>query len=543
MNPVVQTIPATINPFTATADGKKIARKVAAYARVSTDLEEQQTSYEMQVKYYTEHIKGNPNWEFVGVYSDEGISGTSTAHREGFKQMIADAMDGKIDLILTKSISRFARNTVDCLTTIRKLKEKGVEVEFEKEGIKTWDASGELLITIMSSLAQEESRSISENTKWGRRKRMAEGKFNMPYKIFLGYDPGPDYKPVINEEQAEIVRLIYQWYLDGLTFAQICRRLEGMGVKSPAGGPRWHTGTVRSILTNEKYKGSALLQKRYVPDFLTKKQKVNEGELPKYYIEKSHPAIISKEMFDAVQAERQKRKGSKLMWRGKDAYSCKVKCGCCGDWFAEATWHSNDKYRKVIFRCRNKYHKKTYCETGWFTKEELQGFFLTALNERLRGKNELADNLMAISEELFAVKELEAKMKKYDDKRKALQEVRLEGTLIYSPEQKKEYEAKRKVLEEEYNDALKNCNECKIELEKRKTKRLYFESVKATIDQLGDAVTEFDERLWCNLLDHIVVNDEERVTVIFRDGMEIAVPLGDLVKSRTRTASRKKTTS
>ena len=543
MSLVVQTIPATINPFKATPDGKKIARKVAAYARVSTDLEEQQTSYEMQVKYYTEHIKGNPNWEFVGVYSDEGISGTSTAHREGFKQMIADALAGKIDLILTKSISRFARNTVDCLTTIRKLKEKGVEVEFEKEGIKTLDASGELLITIMSSLAQEESRSISENTKWGRRKRMAKGMFNMPYKIFLGYDPGPDYKPVINEEQAETVRLIYQWYLDGLTLSQICRRLEGMGVKSPAGGPRWHTGTVRSILTNEKYKGSALLQKRYVPDFLTKKQKVNEGELPKYYIEKSHPAIVSKEMFDAVQEERLKRKGSKLMWRGKDAYSCKVKCGCCGDWFAETTWHSNDKYRKVIFRCRNKYHKKTYCETGWFTKEELQGFFLTALNERLRGKNELADNLMAISEELFAVKELEAKMKKYDDKRKALQEVRLEGALIYSPEQKEEYEAKRKVLEEAYDDALKNYKECKSELEKRQAKRLYFKSVKATLDHLGDAVTEFDERLWCNLLDHMVVNDEERVTVIFRDGMEIVVPLGDLVKSRTRTASRKKTTS
>lgn len=150
---------------------------------------------------------------------------------------------------------------------------------------------------------------------------------------------------------------------------------------------------------------------------------------------------------------------------------------------------------------------------------------------------------MVINEELFAIKKLEADMKKYDHKRKALQEVRLEGTLICSPEQKKEYEAKRKILEEEYNDALKNCNECKIELEKRKAKRLYFKSVKATIDHLGDAVTEFDERLWCNLLDYMVVNDEERVTVIFRDGVEIMVPLGDLVKSRTRTASKKKTTS
>ena len=545
MNPVVvQTIPARINPFAASSDGKSIKKKVAGYARVSTELEEQQSSYDLQVNYYTGLIKGNPDWEFAGMYADEGITGTSTARRKEFNKMIAAAMAGKIDLILTKSISRFARNTVDCLTTIRKLKEKGVEVFFEKENIHTLDAKGELLITIMSSLAQEESRSISENTKWGRRKRMAEGKFNMPYKIFLGYDPGPDFKPVINEEQAKTVRQIYQWYLDGLTLTRICQRLEEMGVKSPTGRPRWHSHTVYSILTNEKYKGSALLQKKYVPDFLTKKQKKNEGELPKYYIEDSHPAIISKEMFEAVQAERQKRHGSKAMWRGKDEYSCKVQCGCCGDWFALTTWHSEkSKYRKEIFRCRNKYHKKTYCQTGWFKKEELQGFFMTALNERLRGKDEISENLAAITEELYSTTELEEQMAEADRKRQMLEEMRIEGDYRVShrtEKEQEEYDKKRKLLQKEFDEACRQYDKCQNEIMQRNTKRQYFESVRNTLDNLGDAVTEFDVRLWCNLLDHMVICVEDKVTVVFRDGIEIYVPLEDLFIKRKYTRKIKK---
>lgn len=543
MTCTVKIIPAKINPFSSMPDGKPIRRRVAGYARVSTDMEEQQSSYKTQVKYYTEYIKGNPAWEFVGVYSDEGISGTSTKHREGFKKMIADALAGKIDLILTKSISRFARNTVDALTAIRKLKEKGVEVYFEKENVKTLDAKGEFLITIMSSLAQEESRSISENTKWGRRKRMAEGKFNMPYKVFLGYDSGPDNKPVINEEQAQTVRKIYQWYLDGLTCRAICRRLEQEGIKSPKGNDRWWDGTVLSILTNEKYKGEALLQKKYVVDFLKKKQKVNHGELPQFYLEDSHPAIISKEMFDAVQAERIKRNGSPHRWMAKTIYSCKVKCGACGDWFAATTWHSNDKYRREVFRCRNKYHKGTYCETGWFTKQELQQFFMIALNNRIRMNREIADNLEAINEELFSIKELESKAEDYENERLMLKKMKQDGDFLVnrrSVEDQVQYEKRRKMLEDKYNDALHNCEECLKEIELRKSKLVYFKSVRSAIKTLGDTVTEFDERLWCNLLDHMIVHDEEKITVVFKDGFEVEVPLGDLVKSRSRTASRKK---
>lgn len=209
----VITIPATISKFTASPLGSRKKRKVAAYARVSTDRDEQLTSYEAQVDYYTNYIQGREDWEFVAVYADEGITGCNTMHRNGFNSMVEDALAGKIDLIVTKSVSRFARNTVDSLTTIRKLKESGTECYFEKENIRTFDGKGELLLTIMSSLAQEESRSISENCTWGQRKRFQDGKVTVPFKRFLGYDRGEDGNLVVNEEQAVIVRRIYGLFL------------------------------------------------------------------------------------------------------------------------------------------------------------------------------------------------------------------------------------------------------------------------------------------------------------------------------------------
>lgn len=284
MSRAVTMIPATKNRFTALPTASVARRKVAGYARVSTDSEEQQTSYEAQVDYYTHYIQSREDWEFVGVYTDEGISATNTKHRDGFKQMVKDALAGKIDLIVTKSVSRFARNTVDSLTTVRKLKEHGTEIYFEKENIFTFDSKGELLITIMSSLAQEESRSISENVTWGQRKRFADGKVSMPYKQFLGYEKGEDGTPVINEEEAAIVRLIYKLFLEGKTPAGICRYLEQQGIPTPSGKQKWSQTTVDSILSNEKYKGDALLQKKFTTDFLTKKMKVNEGEVPQYYV-------------------------------------------------------------------------------------------------------------------------------------------------------------------------------------------------------------------------------------------------------------------
>jgi len=246
-------------------------RKVAGYARVSTDSDDQYASYEAQVDYYTSMIKGKMEWEFAGMYTDEGISGTSTARREGFKKMISDALSGRIDLIVTKSVSRFARNTVDSLSTIRKLKEQTVEVYFEKENIWTFDSKGELLITIMSSIAQEKSRSISENVKWGRRKRFADGQVTVCYSRFLGYDKGPDGNLVINTEQAKLVRHMFSLYIQGFTPFAIARKLGEEGHKTVTGKSDWDSTTITRMLQNEKYKGDALLQKYHTADFLTKR--------------------------------------------------------------------------------------------------------------------------------------------------------------------------------------------------------------------------------------------------------------------------------
>lgn len=328
----VTTIPATLSRFTSTPIGIPKKRRVAAYARVSTDHEEQLTSYEAQVDYYTNYIQGRNDWIFAGVYTDEGITGTNTKRREGFKSMVADALAGKFDLIVTKSVSRFARNTVDSLTTIRQLKENSIEVYFEKENIWTFDGKGELLLTIMSSLAQEESRSISENCTWGQRKRFSDGKVTVPFARFLGYDRGADGNLVLNENEAVIVRRIYSMYLQGMTPHGIAARLTEDGVKSPGGKDKWNQGAVKSILTNEKYKGDALLQKSYTVDFLTKKKKVNEGEIPQYYVEGNHEAIVSPEVYDMVQREMESRCKNKRH-SGVHMFSGKIRCGNCGSWY------------------------------------------------------------------------------------------------------------------------------------------------------------------------------------------------------------------
>ncbi len=360
-------------------------RKVAAYARVSTDEDEQLSSYENQIGYYTRYIRSKPEWEFVGLYSDEGISGLNTKKRDGFRQMVEDALNGKIDLILTKSISRFARNTVDSLVTIRQLKEKGVEVYFEKENIYTLDSKGELLITIMSSIAQEESRSISENVTWAKRKNMERGKVSMSYGHFLGYEKGEDGKPQIVEKEAEVVRRIYNLYLDGKSVREIARILTTGEVPTPSGkNCNWSVSTIMSILRNEKYKGDALLQKVYTVDFLNKKVVKNTNVLPQYYVENSHPAIIDEETFDMVQAELAKRSGCSRGRRAKSAFDRKVVCGDCGHFYGQKLWYSDSKERVYVWRCTHKYNTEPNCQTPVVREEDIESAFLATFNHLLR---------------------------------------------------------------------------------------------------------------------------------------------------------------
>lgn len=370
----VMEIPATLNRFTADSIESAKRRRTAAYARVSTDHEDQQTSYEAQVSYYTSYIKSRPDMEFVNVYTDEGISGTSTAHREGFRQMISDAMAGKIDLIITKSVSRFARNTVDSLTTIRQLKEHKVECYFEKENIRTFDSKGELLLTIMASLAQEESRSISENCVWGQRKRFADGKVTVPFSRFLGYDRGEDGNLVVNRKEAELVREIYQMFLDGVSPYSIAKRLTERKIPSPGGKDRWYKGTIINILSNEKYKGDALLQKVYTTDYLTKRKKLNAGEVPQYYVEGNHEAIIPEDIFERAQAELERRRKSDKPSAAD--FLPRIICGSCGRAYSAKVWHSTNRYKRTIWQCENK-----DCNTPHLVEEEIRLIFVRAVRQ------------------------------------------------------------------------------------------------------------------------------------------------------------------
>lgn len=337
-------------------------RRTAGYARVSTDSEEQLSSYEAQVDYYTKLIQNREDWIFVEVYTDEGITALNTKKRHGFNRMIADAIEGKMDLIITKSIARFARNTVDSLSTIRLLKEHNVEVYFEKENLYTFDSKGELLISIISSIAQDESRSISENVAWGWRKRFADGQFTLPYAQFLGYVKGANGLPSIVESEAAVVRRIYALFLQDNSACYIAKQLTADRVPTPSGMSTWRSSVVLSILTNEKYAGSALLQKTYTADYITKQKKRNEGELPQFYVEYSHPPIISKEAFQLTQ-ERFEEYRSLSVRRGtsKHVLSGKLICGQCGERYGRKVHQSNTKYRRIGWRCAHRYDKDRPC--------------------------------------------------------------------------------------------------------------------------------------------------------------------------------------
>ena len=291
--------------------------RVAAYCRVSTDSDEQATSYEAQVEHYTEYIQKNPDWVLAGIYADDGISGTNTKKRTEFNRMIVACMDGEIDMVITKSISRFARNTLDCLKYIRQLKDRSIPVYFEKESINTMDAKGEVLITIMASLAQQESQSLSQNVKLGLQFRYQNGQVQVNHNRFLGYTKDAEGNLVIDPEQAEVVKRIYREYLDGYSMDKIAAGLEADGILTVAGKTKWHTSTINKILRNEKYIGDALLQKTYTTDFLSKTRVKNNGLVPQYYVEGNHEAIIPREVFLKVQEELVRRRVVNTSANGK----------------------------------------------------------------------------------------------------------------------------------------------------------------------------------------------------------------------------------
>lgn len=510
-----------------TAENTTRKRRVAAYARVSTDSSEQLTSYEAQVDFYTRHIKSNPDWEFVSVYTDEGISGTDTRKREGFNQMIKDALAGKIDLILTKSISRFARNTVDTLTTIRKLKEKKIEVYFEKENIYTLDAKGEVMLTIMSSLAQEESRSISENVTWGIRKNMADGKIVLAYKYFLGYEKGEDGLPKIVEEEAKIVREIYQLFLEGYTLRKIADTLTKRSIPTPRGKKQWSVTTVKSILTNEKYKGDALLQKTYTTDFLTKKVKKNDGEIPQYYIQNSHPAIIDPETFDLVQEEMKRRYPDRHKLHRASPFCAKLVCEDCAGYYGRKVWHSNSKYKKYIWQCNHKYDNDFACNTPTLGEEEIKVAFMEVTEQILGDKEHHIARLKQELLKLSDASDLKNKLKVAQDKyAKLLGEQRLymeENARIIQDQA--EYNRRFLEMEKEANASESKVNQLERQILEQSGKAGRLRRCLKALQSYEGEAKQFDENLWNTLVESATISINRTITFHFFDETDIPVKL------------------
>ena len=523
----ITVIPATIDPHTRIPKAATTFRKVAGYARVSTDSEEQLTSYEAQVDYYTRYIRSRPDWQFVNVYTDEGISATNTKRREGFNRMVQDALDGKIDLIVTKSVSRFARNTVDSLTTVRKLKDAGVEVYFEKENIWTLDSKGELLITIMSSLAQEESRSISENVTWGQRKRFADGKVSIPYGHFLGYRKGADGLPEVVPEEAEIVRSIYRMYMEGKSSNAIATYLTKQNIPSPAGKPSWQRCTVESILRNEKYKGAALLQKKFTVDFLQKKMKVNEGEVPQYYVEHSHEAIIAPAEWDRVQAELARRKSSTKRTISSSPFSCKIICGDCGETFTPKVWHSNSKYRRTIWRCRAKYEKGEHCTTPHIYESDLKQHFITALSQLLADRTALLEDGRLIQQDLLNFDAIDTECSAI------LQELDVVTGMIQQMVKENASQAANQIdntnrynaLVDRYENLQLRYDALQAQKQRRQLQAAAMDNCLTALEEVDLLQIQFSDALWNTVVDHVTVCADKQLVFHFKNGTDISVQM------------------
>ena len=525
--PNVQVIPAKKPKLSAQTAAPVTRRLTAAYARVSTDSEEQLNSYTAQVSFYTEYIQSRPDWQFVKVYTDEGISALNTKKRDGFNEMVEHALAGRIQLIVTKSVSRFARNTVDSLTTIRRLKEAGCEVYFEKEAIWTFDGKGELLLTIMSSLAQEESRSLSENVTWGKRKSMADGNISLPWKNFLGYRKGADGLPEIVPEEAETVRMIYRLYMEGKSYSAIAKHLTAEGVPSPMGNPKWVLATVRNILANETYRGSKKMQKTYTTNYLTKATKANEGELPSYYIEESHEAIIPPDEWDAVQAEIERRKTLGRPVSCQSPFATKIRCGDCGAWFGSKVWQSNTKYRRTIWRCNDRYNKrgKRDCQTSHVREEDVKAKFLTAFNRLMENRDGLTEDCREAQKLLCDTTAIDAEIAELEREVEVVEGLARQAIQTNAREviDQSEWTERNGVYLKRHADATKRLEELDRQRADRLARSKTIEVFIRNLEKTRQAISEFDEGLWAAVIDCVVVGVDDKLTFRFKNGAEIEV--------------------
>ena len=499
--------------------GQKPKLRVAAYCRVSTDSDEQATSYEAQIEHYTEYISKNPDWVLAGIFADEGITGTNTKKRTEFNRMIDECMDGNIDMIITKSISRFARNTLDCLKYIRQLKEKNIPVFFEKESINTMDSKGEVLLTIMASLAQQESQSLSQNIKLGLQYRYQQGHVQVNHNRFLGYTKDADGHLIIDPDQAEIVRRIYREYLEGFSMDKIAAGLERDGILTGAGKAKWHTSTINKILRNEKYMGDALLQKTYTTDFLTKKRIKNNGTVPQYYVESDHEAIIPKDIFLLVQEELVRRRVVRTSKNGKRRnYSCKhcfaqmVFCGDCGEFYRRVHWN-NRGCKSIVWRCCSRLENTGHaCRSRTVNEGLLEQVSIDAINQVLCEKDDFLKTLQ--SNIATVIRQGDTLSPEVIDER--LQELQKE--LLKKANQKDDYDA--------IADEILRLRDMRKQAEVNSTRMdeqlKQINSLQDFIKSQPTIVTEFDELLVKRLIAKITVFESQFI-VEFRSGITIEI--------------------
>ena len=513
----ITVIPARKRVGNTAAVGQRPKLKVAAYCRVSTDSEEQASSYEVQVAHYTQFIQKNPEWELAGIYADDGITGTNTKKREEFNRMIQDCMDGNIDMIITKSISRFARNTLDCLKYIRELKEKNIPVFFEKENINTMDSKGEVLLTIMASLAQQESQSLSQNIKLGLQYRFQNGEVRVNHSRFLGYTKDEEGNLIIEPAEAEVVKRIYREYLEGASLLQIGRGLEADGILTGAGKTKWRPETLKKILQNEKYIGDALLQKTYTIDFLSKKRVKNNGIVPQYYVENSHEPIIPRELFMQVQEEMVRRAnlrggkgGKKRVYSSKYALSSIVYCGQCGDIYRRVHWN-NRGYKSIVWRCVSRLEEKgSECTAPTINEETLQAAVVKAINELLTNKEPFLSTL----QKNIATVLNEENDNTTDDIDRRLEE--LQQQLLIQAKSKNDYE--------DVADEIYRLRELKqnalVENADREGKRQRIAEMTDFLNKQSRELEEYDEQLVRRLIEKVTIY-EAKLTVEFKSGIEI----------------------
>lgn len=530
---VVRIIPATIN---ITEEIKKCYRqlRVAAYCRVSTKQEEQLNSYEVQKKHYEERIIAEPKWTLIGIFADKGITGTSMKHRDEFNKMIRQCKKGKIDMIITKSISRFARNTLDCINITRMLREIGVDVYFEEQNLHSIDPSSEFYISIYGSIAQSESENISANVKWGKAQSAKEGNVPFQYKHFLGYRKGADGQPEIDPEEAETVRMIYNQFLAGDSFIEICKSLEEQGISSPGGKTTWQSSTIQSILSNEKYKGDAVINKTFTENCISKKVKVNNGERAKYYIENNHPAIIDAGTFGRVQEELARRSGKKKVkqvgtkteqgkYSSKYALTELLVCGECGTPYRRCTWTARGK-KKIVWRCINRLdYGKKYCHQSPSIEESvLQEAIMKAV---MRTAKQNADVLKTLKLHIGMGLDAEETEDKSLDIQIRIAEIDAEFKKMLNAVSEGNIET---FNEEHAGELMNEKQRLVIQLEQYANAQHKRESAKSRLDQIFTILDgmqnhpmEYDDRIVRQILECVVVESKETIKVVFVGGLEV----------------------